>query len=171
MDAARCGRAFFAAYVGASKLSSDAHGEWVRIFDRIGSGQGFRYLTDAMQVAGGILLLIPRTLTLGARMLACTMIGAMPCGGRDAACKLRAAGRVVQSRSGYTIVPCVPCGSGSAAAGHLGNGPWWRLLCVSFVPPLNRYLPPPNRQRRGLRCRSSLNQRWRPIRTDVIPKP
>ena len=68
---------FFGAYVGASKLSSDPHGEWVRIFDRIGLGQWFRYVTGAMQTAGAILLLIPRTITVGAAMLACTMLGAM----------------------------------------------------------------------------------------------
>jgi putative oxidoreductase len=68
---------FFAGYVGASKLSSDPHGEWVRIFDRIGIGQWFRYFTGAVQIAGGILLLVPRTITLGAAMLACTMVGAM----------------------------------------------------------------------------------------------
>jgi putative oxidoreductase len=68
---------FFAGYVGASKLSSDPHNEWVRIFDRIGIGQWFRYVTGALQIAGGILLLIPRTVTVGAALLASTMAGAM----------------------------------------------------------------------------------------------
>jgi hypothetical protein len=67
----------FAAFIGASKLSTDPHNGWIVLFDRIGLGQWFRYVTGAMQVAGGVLLLIPRTLTLGAALLACTMIGAM----------------------------------------------------------------------------------------------
>jgi putative oxidoreductase len=67
----------FAAFIGASKLSTDPHNGWIVLFDRIGLGQWFRYFTGAMQVAGGVLLLIPRTLTLGAALLACTMIGAM----------------------------------------------------------------------------------------------
>jgi putative oxidoreductase len=46
------------------------------MFDEIGLGQGFRYLTGAMQVGGGVLMLFRRTLTLGAAMLACTMVGA-----------------------------------------------------------------------------------------------
>lgn len=67
----------FAAFIGASKLSSDPHTGWIVLFDRIGLGQWFRYLTGAMQIAGGILLLIPRTLTIGAALLASTMLGAM----------------------------------------------------------------------------------------------
>lgn len=67
----------FAGFIGASKFSNDPHNEWIALFDRIGLGQWFRYVTGAMQVAGGVLLLIPRTLTLGAAMLACTMLGAM----------------------------------------------------------------------------------------------
>ena len=61
----------FAGFIGASQFSNDPHNEWIALFDRIGLGQWFRYFT------GGVLLLIPRTPTLGAAMLACTMIGAM----------------------------------------------------------------------------------------------
>lgn len=68
---------FFIVFAGASKLSSDPRSEWVRIFDRIGVGQWFRYFTGLMQLSGGILLLIPRTVTIGAVMLACTMSGAI----------------------------------------------------------------------------------------------
>jgi len=67
----------FAAFIGASKLSNDAHNGWIALFDRIGLGQWFRYLTGTMQVIGGILLLVPRTLTVGAVLLASTMLGAM----------------------------------------------------------------------------------------------
>jgi uncharacterized membrane protein len=53
------------------------HSSWVRIFDRIGFGQWFRYLTGTMQIAGAVLVLIPRTFVIGILMLACTMFGAM----------------------------------------------------------------------------------------------
>jgi putative oxidoreductase len=64
-------------FIGATKFSSDPRGEWFKIFERIGWGQWFRYFTGALQVAGALLLLTPWTLTLGAAMLVCTMIGAM----------------------------------------------------------------------------------------------
>jgi putative oxidoreductase len=63
-------------YIGQTKFNSNPGSEWFQIFERIGLGQWLRYLTGVMQVTGGVLLLIPRTLTIGAAMLACTMIGA-----------------------------------------------------------------------------------------------
>jgi putative oxidoreductase len=62
-------------FIGATKFG--ATGEWVRIFDRIGVGQWFRYFTGAMQVTGALLLLTRPTRPLGALMLGSTMIGAM----------------------------------------------------------------------------------------------
>lgn len=63
-------------FIGATKLSTDPHGMWVKLFDDIGLGQWFRYFTGVMQLGGAVLMLTPRTLTLGAGMLACTMAGA-----------------------------------------------------------------------------------------------
>jgi len=64
-------------FIGGTKFNSDPHGDWYRIFERIGWGQWFRYFTGAMQIAGALLMLMPWTLTLGAAMLACTMAGAV----------------------------------------------------------------------------------------------
>jgi uncharacterized membrane protein YphA (DoxX/SURF4 family) len=50
---------------------------WVRLFDRIGFGAWFRYLTGAMQIAGGLLTLVPRLSLLGIAMVAATMAGAV----------------------------------------------------------------------------------------------
>ena len=47
----------------------------VGLFEAMGIGQWFRYLTGSLEVAGAILLLIPRTSGLGALMLA----GVMAC--------------------------------------------------------------------------------------------
>jgi putative oxidoreductase len=62
--------------VGATKFNSDPHSEWVRIFEKIGVGQWFRYFTGVMQVSGALLLLTRKTRALGALMLGSTMIGA-----------------------------------------------------------------------------------------------
>jgi len=60
--------------VGWSKFTDPM---WLRLFDRIGFGQWFRYLTGAMQIAGGLLSLVPRLAMAGIAMLACTMAGAV----------------------------------------------------------------------------------------------
>jgi putative oxidoreductase len=61
--------------VGFLKLSGNA--QLVGLFQAIGIGQWFRYLTGTLEVAGAILLLIPRTSGLGALMLAVVMICAV----------------------------------------------------------------------------------------------
>lgn len=73
----RVGLGLLFIYIGQTKFDNNPHGTWVPVFEKIGFGQWFRYLTGAMQVAGGVLLLIPRTLTLGTALLAATMIGAV----------------------------------------------------------------------------------------------
>jgi len=49
---------------------------WVRLFGQIGLGQWFRYLTGIMQIAGAVLVLIPRMSLVGIALAACTMLGA-----------------------------------------------------------------------------------------------
>jgi putative oxidoreductase len=61
--------------VGFLKLSGNP--QLVGLFEAIGLGQWFRYLTGGLEVAGAILLLIPRTSGLGALMLAGIMICAV----------------------------------------------------------------------------------------------
>jgi len=61
-------------YVGYDKFAGGR--VWVRIFEMIGVGQWFRYVTGALQVAGAILVVIPRGFLLGIAILACTMAGA-----------------------------------------------------------------------------------------------
>jgi putative oxidoreductase len=64
-------------FIGGTKFDSNPRGEWFKIFEQIGWGQWFRYFTGAVQVTGALLMLTPWTLTIGAFLLACTMIGAM----------------------------------------------------------------------------------------------
>ena len=73
----RGGAALFFILMGMEKFSSDPRGQWVQMFDQIGMGQWFRYLTGVVEVLGGILFLFPRSCFIGAAMLACTMVGAM----------------------------------------------------------------------------------------------
>jgi len=51
--------------------------DWVALFAQIGLGQGFRYVTGALQLGGSLLLLVPRTARLGAALIGSTMVGAM----------------------------------------------------------------------------------------------
>ena len=60
--------------IGRSKF--DASSMWVKLFEQIGLGQWFRRLTGTLQIAGAILVLIPRTFVIGIALLACTMAGA-----------------------------------------------------------------------------------------------
>jgi putative oxidoreductase len=61
--------------VGFLKLSGNP--QLVGLFEAIGIGQWFRYLTGTLEVAGAILLLIPRTSGLAALMLVAVMTGAV----------------------------------------------------------------------------------------------
>jgi len=60
---------------GGSKLAGVE--SMVELFNNIGIGQWFRYLTGVLEVGGGALALYPRLAWLGAGLLACTMVGAI----------------------------------------------------------------------------------------------
>jgi hypothetical protein len=62
-------------FVGKSKFGSQS--SWIKTFEQIGFGQWLRYATGAVQIAGAIIVLIPRIFVLGILMLAATMLGAM----------------------------------------------------------------------------------------------
>jgi hypothetical protein len=51
--------------------------QMVQVFDAIGFGQWFRYLTGAVEVAGAVLLLVPATGFLGGLLLTATMVCAV----------------------------------------------------------------------------------------------
>jgi uncharacterized membrane protein YphA (DoxX/SURF4 family) len=62
-------------FVGGSKLAGTE--QMVGLFNVIGIGQWFRYLTGGLEVVGAIALLIPALAGLGAALLALVMIGAI----------------------------------------------------------------------------------------------
>ena len=49
----------------------------VTVFEHVGLGQWFRYVTGAIEVGGAILLLSPRFVGAAATLLGCTMVGAI----------------------------------------------------------------------------------------------
>jgi putative oxidoreductase len=66
-----------AVFVGVGATKFESQSMWVAIFNRIGFGDWFRYLTGALQIAGGVLFLIPRTAYAGAVLAGGTMVGAI----------------------------------------------------------------------------------------------
>src|SRR2546426_10073455 len=60
---------------GGSKLAGAA--AMVQMYDTIGWGQWFRYLTGVIEVGSAVALLVPRAAAFGAVLLACTMVGAI----------------------------------------------------------------------------------------------
>jgi uncharacterized membrane protein YphA (DoxX/SURF4 family) len=60
---------------GASKLASAP--AMVQLFDAVGVGQWFRYVTGALEVTGAILLLVPALAGLGALLLGGVLTGAV----------------------------------------------------------------------------------------------
>lgn len=66
-----------AAFISAGGMKLAGVPQFVAMFDQIGIGQWFRLLTGALEVAGGLLALVPRTAIWGASLLACVMVGAL----------------------------------------------------------------------------------------------
>jgi uncharacterized membrane protein YphA (DoxX/SURF4 family) len=60
---------------GGHKLAGDP--QMVGLFEAIGIGQWFRYVTGALEVLGGVLLLVPRASGAGAALLVPVMLGAI----------------------------------------------------------------------------------------------
>jgi putative oxidoreductase len=58
---------------GLEKFSSRPDGAWVKLFQEIGAGQWFRDLTGVVEVAGALMVLIPKTAQSGLALLALTM--------------------------------------------------------------------------------------------------
>ena len=65
--------AFMAA--GAAKLVGNP--DMIALFDAIGVGQWFRYVTGTLEALGALLLIVPRQAAFGALLLLCVMAGAI----------------------------------------------------------------------------------------------
>jgi uncharacterized membrane protein YphA (DoxX/SURF4 family) len=71
----RIGVAAFYFVFGLEKFSP-AETHWVKLFQEIGAGEWFRYFTGIVEMAGSVLVLIPRTTLIGLVLLSATMASA-----------------------------------------------------------------------------------------------
>jgi uncharacterized membrane protein YphA (DoxX/SURF4 family) len=69
------GAAIMLGMAGFSKLTGAE--QMVGLFESIGVGQWFRYVTGLLEITGAVLLLIPTLAGVGALLLACVMLGAV----------------------------------------------------------------------------------------------
>jgi putative oxidoreductase len=60
---------------GSGKLVGSR--DMIALFDAVGAGQWFRYVTGSLEVVGGLLLIVPGKTAFGAVLLACVMAGAV----------------------------------------------------------------------------------------------
>ena len=65
------------AFIGAGGAKLAGVEMMVATFDQIGFGQWLRYLTGLIEVAGAVLLWVPRKQVIGAAVLGGTMVGAV----------------------------------------------------------------------------------------------
>ena len=64
-------------FFASRKFTSDANAPWVVLYEQIGFGQWFRYVTAVIEIAGAFLVLISQTVTAGLAMLVLVMVGAV----------------------------------------------------------------------------------------------
>jgi putative oxidoreductase len=67
--------AFALVAAGSGKLVGSR--DMIALFDAVGAGQWFRYVTGSLEVVGGLLLIVPGKTAFGALLLACVMAGAV----------------------------------------------------------------------------------------------
>ena len=65
------------AFLGAASGKLLGKPEMVGLYETIGIGQWFRYVTGLLEVAGAVLVVVPRTKAFGAALLAMVMVGAV----------------------------------------------------------------------------------------------
>ena len=68
--------ALAAAFVGAGGSKLAGTPDMVQLFEAVGVGQWFRYVTGVLEIGGGAMLLVPALAGLGALLLAGVMAGA-----------------------------------------------------------------------------------------------
>jgi len=65
------------AFLGAGFAKFSGQPMMIEMFDKLGLGQWFRYLTGSIELGSAIMLLIPRLTFVGALLLVCSMTGAV----------------------------------------------------------------------------------------------
>ena len=65
------------AFVGAASGKLLGKPEMVALFEAVGIGQWFRYVTGICELTGAVLIVVPKTRSIGAGLLAAVMLGAI----------------------------------------------------------------------------------------------
>lgn len=65
------------AFVGAGVGKLLGTPDMVALYDAIGMGQWFRYVTEMLELTGAALVVVPRTRVIGAGLIASIMLGAI----------------------------------------------------------------------------------------------
>jgi putative oxidoreductase len=65
------------AFVGAGSGKLLGSADMIALFEAVGIGQWFRYVTGLLEVVGAVLLVAPGKTAFGAVLLACVMAGAV----------------------------------------------------------------------------------------------
>jgi uncharacterized membrane protein YphA (DoxX/SURF4 family) len=65
------------AFVGAASGKLLGNPDMVGLYEAIGVGQWFRYVTGLLELTGAVLIVVPRTRAYGAALLAVIMVGAV----------------------------------------------------------------------------------------------
>ena len=64
-------------FVNASWAKLMGNPEMVALFTAVGVGQWLRYVTSVLELAGAVLIMVPKTTSMGAGLLATVMLGAL----------------------------------------------------------------------------------------------
>jgi putative oxidoreductase len=73
-----CVQAFLAlVFVSVSWAKLVGKAEMVALFTAVGFGQWFRYVTGILELTGAVLLMLPKTRSIGSALLATIMLGAL----------------------------------------------------------------------------------------------
>ena len=65
-----------AAFLASAAGKLTGQPQMVDLFEKIGVGQWFRYVTGITELVAAVLLLVPRARVVGAALLVCVMLGA-----------------------------------------------------------------------------------------------
>ncbi len=73
-----CVQAFLAlVFVNASWAKLVGRPEMIALFTAVGSGQWLRYVTGILELTGAVLIVLPKTRSIGGALIAAVMLGAL----------------------------------------------------------------------------------------------
>jgi len=64
-------------FFGGGKFETNTNAAWIELYNEIGFGQWFRYVTGVVELLAAFLMLFPQTVSAGLALLGTTMVGAV----------------------------------------------------------------------------------------------